>query len=278
MQTLTFQAGATSQSRDIFLRHSATKQGLTGLVWNTAGLTCYQHRAGSAAASSALATLASVTAAWSSGGFKEIDPTNKPGWYRWDIPNALIASLAETVVTFRGATDLEDTPVRLALESEAAATIAALAALDAKIGTVDDSPALSMLSTIKTYAQGTAATVSSWVNNGITLASSERIYHATIDLALDDDNARDEYTVRYFKDMIRQTSGITSPTIQIVKRADGTNLLAETALTQIGSTGAYKYDATAAARLTKGEACLVVIRATIDGSTRTMERIISRDA
>ena len=46
----------------------------------------------------ALATLAAVTSAWSSGGFIQIDATNMPGWYRFDIPNAALATGKRQVV------------------------------------------------------------------------------------------------------------------------------------------------------------------------------------
>jgi hypothetical protein len=80
------------------------------------------------------------------------------------------------------------------------------------------------------------------------------------------------------KNGVRQTSGITVPTIQVVKRATGTDLIASTTPTQIGTTGSYKHDATGAARLTAGEAVLVVVTATIDGSTRSFSKLIGRDS
>lgn len=103
------------------------------------------------------------------------------------------------------------------------------------------------------------------------------IYTAKIDLARDNANTRDEYTVTWFKNGIRVTSGITSPTIQVVKRADGTDLIASTAMTQIGSTGSYKYDE-ATNRITVGEAAVVLVGATIDGSAREYSMPVSRDS
>ena len=120
-----------------------------------------------------------------------------------------------------------------------------------------------------------AAGIFNW--DGSAEIITERVYHASIELTRDNINQRDEYTVRFLRDLVRLTAGITTPTIQLVKRADGTDLLAETALSQIGATGAYKYDATAASRLTNGEAAIAVVRATIDGQTRTMERMVGRD-
>lgn len=111
---------------------------------------------------------------------------------------------------------------------------------------------------------------------GAQLAS---VYAAQIDLSLDDDNSQDEYTVQWFKNGAPVTSGITSPTIQVIKRADGTDLVAQVAMSQIGSTGAYKYDVTSAgSRISEGEAVVVHVQATIDGATRTWRRVLSRDA
>lgn len=110
---------------------------------------------------------------------------------------------------------------------------------------------------------------------GYALTASYDLYHATIDFVKDSTN--DEYTIRWFKNGVRQTSGITSPTIQVVKRSDGTDLVASTAMTQVGSTGAYKYDE-GTNRTTAGESYEVVVAATIDGSSRTFSRLVGRDS
>jgi len=105
------------------------------------------------------------------------------------------------------------------------------------------------------------------------------IYTAQIDVADDEANTQDEYSVQWFKNGAPITSGVTSPTIQVIKRADGTDLVASVAMSEIGSTGAYKYDATAEAnRITAGEAVGVHCAATIDGATRTWRKLISRDS
>lgn len=109
---------------------------------------------------------------------------------------------------------------------------------------------------------------------GAQLAS---IYAAQIDFSDDEANTQDEYSVQWFKNGAPVTSGVTSPTIQVIKRADGTDLVASAAMTQIGSTGAYKYDE-ATNRITSGEAVLVQVQATIDGSARTWRKVISRDS
>lgn len=111
----------------------------------------------------------------------------------------------------------------------------------------------------------------------MTLADSEDVYPADIGFTIDDTNSRDEYTVVWFRNGAPVTSGITVPTIQAIKRANGTDLIPSSVMTQIGSTGAYKYDATTTERTTAGEAVVVVVSATINGATRTWRKVITRD-
>ena len=103
-------------------------------------------------------------------------------------------------------------------------------------------------------------------------------YYADIDLARDTSNTTDEYTVSWFKGKDVLTAGVTQAYINVVKRADGTDLIASTGLSAIGSTGAFKYDATGASRVTVGEAVLVTVSGVIDGDVRVWRRNISRDS
>lgn len=114
---LSLKVGTTSKTINIFLQDSssATGAGLTGLVFNSSGLTAYYALPRAAATSITLATLAAVTSAYSSGGFKEIDATNMPGWYRFDIPDAALASGTFTSIHFKGATNLAPLPIEIEL-------------------------------------------------------------------------------------------------------------------------------------------------------------------
>lgn len=115
---LSIKAGKTSQTINVFVADSSstTGAGLTGLAYNSAGLTAYYCRPQAAAASITLATLAAVTSSWSSGGFKEIDSTNMPGWYRFDIPNAVIAAGVDSVaIHLKGATNMAPLPIEIEL-------------------------------------------------------------------------------------------------------------------------------------------------------------------
>jgi len=78
--------------------------------------------------------------------------------------------------------------------------------------------------------------------------------------------------VRWIKNGTRLTSGVTSPTIQVIDTDDGTDLIAETAMTEAGSSELFKYDATGSEVTTAGAAYRAVFTATIDGATRTYEK------
>lgn len=114
---LSIQAGATSQTINVFIADSSssTGAGLTGLVYNSAGLTAYYALPRAAAVSITLATLAAVTSSYSSGGFKEIDATNMPGWYRFDVPDAALASGRFVSLHLKGATNMAPLPIEIEL-------------------------------------------------------------------------------------------------------------------------------------------------------------------
>ena len=104
----TIQVAATSQTIYVFIQDSTstTGAGLAGLAYNTASLTAYYVINGSASVAITLATLASASAAWATGGFKEVDATNCKGLYRLDLPNAALASGASVVVYLQGAASM----------------------------------------------------------------------------------------------------------------------------------------------------------------------------
>jgi hypothetical protein len=118
---LSMLAGATSQSINVFIQNSTSTSGggLTGLVYNTTNLTAYYTFTGAIATSTVitLVTLAAVNSAWSSGGFKEIDSTGMPGWYRLDLPNAILAIGKGRCVSLhlRGAANMAECPIEIEL-------------------------------------------------------------------------------------------------------------------------------------------------------------------
>ena len=108
-------AGDTSQSIDVFLQDSssATGAGLTGLVYNSAGLTAYYRKGSTGSATAITLATQTVGGAYSSGGFVEVDSTNMPGVYRLDVPNAVIDTSGYATIYLQGATNLLPTAVRI---------------------------------------------------------------------------------------------------------------------------------------------------------------------
>jgi hypothetical protein len=138
---LSIQAGSTSQTVNIFIQDSSstTGAGLTGLVFNSAGLTAYYGLSRAAAAAITLATQ-TVTGAWSSGGFVEISSANMPGWYRFDIPDAALASGRFVSLHLKGATNMAPLPVEIELTAinnqSATAFMTSVASVVGAVGSV----------------------------------------------------------------------------------------------------------------------------------------------
>jgi hypothetical protein len=103
------------------------------------------------------------------------------------------------------------------------------------------------------------------------------VYQAKVDVVDDDGGTNDRYVTAWYKNSQPITSGITSPTIQVIKASDGTDLVASTAMTQIGSTGLYRKDE-GTNRLVDGAAYMAKVQATIDGATRTWYQPVGRDS
>lgn len=114
-----FFAGSESQTITIFVADSSstTGAGLAGLAFNTASLTAYYRKGATGSSTAVTLATQTVTGAWSSGGFVEIDATNMKGCYRFDVPNALIDTAGLTHVVLRGAANM--VPVLLRLDCRA---------------------------------------------------------------------------------------------------------------------------------------------------------------
>ncbi len=116
---LLIKSGSTSQTvllGPLLDSSSTTGAARTGLAHNTASLTASYCRPGADPVTITLASLASNTAAYSSGGFREINSTSHPGIYRLDLPDgAIAANASHVVVTIRGAANLVDFQERVAL-------------------------------------------------------------------------------------------------------------------------------------------------------------------
>jgi hypothetical protein len=110
-------------------------------------------------------------------------------------------------------------------------------------------------------------------------STAHDLYTADIQFIADSANATpvDEYIVIWFKNGVPLTTEVTGSTIQVVKRTDGTNLIASTAMTEVVS-GTWKYNATTTARQTAGEAYKVICVGTISGNTITRAKGFGRDS
>ena len=117
MSKLKIKESTTSKLVRVFIQDSSstTGAGLTGLVYNSSGLTAYYLPEGDATATAI--TLATMTVGtWATGGFKEVDSTNMPGVYEIGLPDAVIDATSEgsTIVMLKGATNMA--PVLLEIE------------------------------------------------------------------------------------------------------------------------------------------------------------------
>lgn len=97
--------GSTSQSVQFYLRDAATVQPKLGLTASSPGATGGYVRRNQTAVAVPLVALASPSAAFTPGGFIEVDPALTPGVYRFDIPNAAIAVGADFVTATLGFDD-----------------------------------------------------------------------------------------------------------------------------------------------------------------------------
>jgi hypothetical protein len=108
MAKLEIVKGTTSKILRLFIQDSTATDGggLTGLVFNSAGLTAHYSREGDAAET----TITLVTATegtFTSSGFILMDDTDLPGWYELGIPNAALATGADSLIlNLKGAANM----------------------------------------------------------------------------------------------------------------------------------------------------------------------------
>jgi hypothetical protein len=100
-------AGNTGKHVDIQLLQNAgsTAAGdpILGLAYNTSNLTCYKRIGATGAVTAVSLVTQTVTGAHSDGGFVKLDDTHCPGGYRFDIPDADLATAQEINYWFAGA-------------------------------------------------------------------------------------------------------------------------------------------------------------------------------
>src|SRR5574341_747180 len=117
-----------------------------------------------------------------------------------------------------------------------------------------------------------------WEDQAIIIFTALDTYQAKVTLIDDDTGTNDRYLVVFYKNgqPYVVASGITTPTIQVIKASDGTDLVASTALTEISTLELYKKDE-AVNRIVDGAQYIAKITAIIDGVSRTWYQPIGRD-
>jgi hypothetical protein len=114
---LIFPAGTTSKKIRIYIQDSTKVDGsgLTGLVYNTSGLTWYWIKDGDSSSTS-VSIVTATLGTYTSGGFKEVDGTNMPGIYEIGLPTGVLAGgTANTML--KGVTNMA--PVLIEIQTEA---------------------------------------------------------------------------------------------------------------------------------------------------------------
>ncbi len=107
-------AGATSEIWQVFAQ-DVFGNPLPGLLFNTSGISSYYHRSTDTTVTAI--TLATMTVGtFTSGGFKEIDATNMPGWYQFCPPNTALATGAKSCAfCIKGAVNMKDVSIEIQL-------------------------------------------------------------------------------------------------------------------------------------------------------------------
>lgn len=113
----------------------------------------------------------------------------------------------------------------------------------------------------------------------VSIGEENPLYTADIQLIVDNANATpvDEYIVIWSKNGVPLTTEVTGCTIQVIKRTDGTDLIASTSMTEVVS-GTWKYNATSSAKQSAGETYKVICVGTISGNTVTRAKGFGRDS
>lgn len=107
-------AGTTSEILQIFIRDSSstTGAGLIGLTNASSGLTAYYCRNDQNSATS-ISVVSMTLGTYTSGGLKEIDSTNMPGWYQFCPPNGVFTSGRSAAIHLKGVTNMAPLPIEV---------------------------------------------------------------------------------------------------------------------------------------------------------------------
>jgi hypothetical protein len=114
----TVKTDVTSVTIPVLLRSTTDSSGMTGIT--SASVTARYWRQGGTATTITVSALTNITDAHSSGGWKEVDATNCPGLYRFDVPDASVVAGADWVVVTIKVSGSYGVYERLPLESHGA--------------------------------------------------------------------------------------------------------------------------------------------------------------
>jgi hypothetical protein len=101
-------AGAIDQTIDVFILDSSSTigAGLSGLVYNASGLTCYYRKGATGTATQLTLATQTVGGAHTDGGFVQIDATNMKGVYRLDLSDTIVATAGMVTIYLQGAANM----------------------------------------------------------------------------------------------------------------------------------------------------------------------------
>lgn len=109
------QQGSRFQCFDIYIQREDNGRGFTGLTPASAGLQAWYHRETMFAALQVNLVPGSMTG-WVTGGFNEVNATKMPGAYKFCVPDAVIASGANSAfIVLSGVANMRPAPIRLRL-------------------------------------------------------------------------------------------------------------------------------------------------------------------
>lgn len=106
---------------------------------------------------------------------------------------------------------------------------------------------------------------------------NEPVYHADIQVVRDAADSQDVYSVVWFKNDDVQTTGVSSVTVTVIDLVTGTTLINAASMSEVGSTGTFRYTATSGL-VTEGNPVRVLVSATVDSGTRTWAVVRYRDS
>lgn len=109
----------------------------------------------------------------------------------------------------------------------------------------------------------------------VLISADQDVYSIVGEVRMDEDAEYDRYVVRWCKNGVPITSGITVPKLTVYDRTDASALISNEDMSDVGS-GQLLY-ATTSDRATKGKPYEMYCTATIDGSSRTAATIVGRD-